>query len=134
MDLDLKETNITLKSFTCYVQQTRYNLVPAGTPKLGLELLAISNALGGEVGELQNIVKKIILTRAFYAESDLHDKFVLEAGDALHYLCSLIQIAGYNIEHVMACNVQKLDARKQAQLEAQDQAAVFPSTAPQPRA
>lgn len=132
MDLDLKEPTVTLNSFMCYVQQTRCNLVPAETSKIGLEFLALSNALGGEVGELQNTVKKIIYNRVFYAESDLHDKFVLEAGDTLHYLFSLIQLAGYNIEYVMACNVQKLTARKQAQLEAQDQAAVFPSTATQP--
>src|SRR4051812_23169470 len=110
--LELKEPNITLKSFACYVSESRDTMVHEKNMSTALEFLAVSNAFGGEAGELQNIVKKIIRHGVFYDVNGLHQEFVLEAGDALHYLISLIQLAGYNLETVMAANVQKLDARK----------------------
>jgi hypothetical protein len=126
--LNLAETNINLKAFTRYVIDSRYKMVHEKNLETALEFLAISNALGGEVGELQNIVKKIIKNGDFYNDSDLHDKFVLEAGDALHYLVSLITAAGYTLEFVMSCNVQKLDARR-AENEAQETAVLTETTA-----
>lgn len=119
MDLQLTRQNITANSFARYVSNSRYQMVPTNTDPQALECLAVSNAFGGEAGELQNVVKKIIKGGVFLQDSDLHEKFVLEAGDALHYLVSLIQLAGYSVEEIMARNVQKLDARKQAKFEAQ---------------
>ena len=49
---------------------------------------------------------------------------------ALHYLLSLIDLAGYNVEYIMACNVQKLDERKMRN-EAQANETVLSSTSPQ---
>lgn len=126
--LDLKEPNINIKSFLRYIKDERVSLIHESNLHSALEFLAVSNALGGEVGELQNIVKKIIKSGCFYTDSDLHDKFILEAGDALHYLLSLIDLAGYNVAYIMSCNVQKLDARKAAN-EAQERA-VLTSIAP----
>lgn len=119
--------NVRMQSFVDYVHTSRYQMVPDNSTGMALEFLAVSNALGGEVGELQNIVKKIIREGVFDCDSTLHDKFVLEAGDALHYLLSLIDLAGYNLDFIIACNVQKLDNRKQAQIEAQE-AAVLSTT------
>ena len=129
--LELKEPNINVTSFMKYIRDSRVSLVHEKNLAHALEFLAVSNALGGEVGELQNIVKKIIKSGCFYTDSDLHDKFILEAGDALHYLLSLIDLAGYNVAYIMSCNVQKLDARKQEH-EAQERA-VLTSIAPQSR-
>lgn len=118
--LALKEPNITIQSFAQYVRESRVSIIHKDNLDSAFEFLAVSNALGGEAGELQNIVKKIIKHGVFYSDHGLHGEFVLEAGDVLHYLISLIQLGGYNLETVMAANVQKLDARKQAQLEAQE--------------
>lgn len=126
-DLQLKEPNITVKSFVHYIKDSRYSMVPVGTPQTALEFLAVANAFGGEAGELQNIVKKIIKADCFLTNSELHDEFVLEAGDALHYLLSLIDLAGYNVEYIMACNVRKLDERKMRN-EAQANETVLSST------
>jgi hypothetical protein len=117
--LELVEPNITAKSFTRYIVESRYPMIHPNNPGTALEFLAVSNALGGEVGELQNIVKKIIREGVFYSDTELHQAFVLEAGDSLHYLLSLIQMAGYNVEHIMACNVTKLNERKKAHEEVQ---------------
>lgn len=109
--LELKEPNIALKSFGDYVRDSRFNIVHANNTQASIEFLAVSNAFGGEAGELQNVVKKIIRKGVFCQDDQLHAAFVLEAGDALHYLLSLIQLAGYNVEHVMSCNVRKLEER-----------------------
>lgn len=78
-----------------------------------IELLAYSNAFGGEAGELQNIVKKIVKNDALQnGKSDLFDKFVLEAGDVLWYLTKLVLLMGYSLDDVMQINIGKLDARK----------------------
>ena len=111
--------SVTLSKFVSYVQQAHTPLVPVYASQHVLQFLATSNALGGEVGELQNIVKKIVKSSSMYSDSELHQKFVLEAGDAMHYLISLVTLAGYSMEYVMACNMQKLDARKAEEFEAQ---------------
>lgn len=83
------------------------------------EVLALSNALGGEVGELQNVIKK------FYRDQHpLGDAFVAEAGDALHYLVRLIvfMCGPKGVEFIMDENKRKLDARR---------AATYPPETPQ---
>jgi len=120
MRLKIFETQIDLHSFGLYVRDNRHSLIHQDSwTAPALELLSVSNALGGEVGELQNIVKKIIRDGVLCKDHQLHDAFVLEAGDVLHYLLSLIQLSGHTPEHVMVENVRKLEARKQAQIEAQ---------------
>ncbi len=128
-DLQLKEPNITVNGFLNYIRDNRVQMVPTTATPAELEFLAVSHALGGEVGELQNIVKKIIKHRMFYLDCDLHDKFVLEAGDALHYLLSLIDLAGFKAEYIMACNVVKLDERRKTH---EAQATVLPSATAEP--
>jgi NTP pyrophosphatase (non-canonical NTP hydrolase) len=103
-------------------------MVPEMLSQREYEFLAISNAFGGEAGELQNIVKKIIRGEHFYSTSDLDEMFVLEAGDALHYLVSLITLFGYDVEFIMDANKKKLEARKQ---EAREKENIRPKAAPQ---
>ena len=106
------EQRDNIKDFTYYVVTHRRSLIHEDTSRLALQFLALSNAFGGEAGELQNIVKKIIRHGVLVKDSGLHDKFVEEAGDALHYLFSLINIAGYSVEHIMRANIAKLDKRR----------------------
>lgn len=78
-----------------------------------IELLAFSNAFGGEAGELQNIVKKIVKNDVLFSlDSDLPEKFLYEAGDVLWYLTKVIMLMGYSLDEVMQANIDKLDARK----------------------
>lgn len=81
-----------------------------------IEFVAYANAFGGEAGELQNVVKKMVKQDALYGDSfydsDLPIMFLYEAGDALWYLTKLIMLAGYSLEEVMQANIEKLDARR----------------------
>lgn len=108
---------MTFDEFTAYVKESRYQMVPEMLSQKEYEFLAISNAFGGEAGELQNVVKKIIKGENFYETTDLDQMFVHEAGDALHYLVSLITLYGYTVEDVMDANKRKLEARKLEALE-----------------
>lgn len=121
---------VSPEEFLLYVTRNRVPLVPVGSDKTVLEFLAISNALGGEVGELQNIVKKIVKDGVYFADHPLHDKLVLELGDALHYLFSLISHIGFNLSYVMARNIEKFEARKQE--HEKTRSAVLPETASKP--
>lgn len=109
---------VSFVQFAEYVQQSKSRMVPENTSERALEFLAVSNAFGGEAGELQNICKKMIRGGSFEDITDLDSEFVLEAGDALHYLVSLIILAGYRPEFVMACNIEKLNERKRLNEEA----------------
>lgn len=114
---DILKRTITLQAFKEYVCIHRVEMVPAArslkyTDSLHVEALGISNALGGECGELQNIVKKLVRSNTLLAENDLHEEFILEAGDTLHYLVSLITLLGYSLEEVMTQNIIKLDERR----------------------
>lgn len=75
------------------------------------ELLALSNALGGEVGELQNVIKKL-----YRDDRPVGEEFIHEAGDVLHYLVRLIILMADDdgVEFVMDENKRKLDARRAA--------------------
>ena len=78
-----------------------------------LKLIYLSNALGGEVGELQNVVKKITaIPGGFVNDHALMDEFVKEAGDVLWYLFRIIGHAGYTVEYVMHRNEYKLHERE----------------------
>lgn len=97
-----------LTEFEEYVALRSRPMIPHVTDPVSLELLAVSNALGGEVGELQNIVKKLLRD----GESlDLAHKFLLEAGDVLHYLTRLINARGYSVKEVQDANIDKLETR-----------------------
>lgn len=83
-------------------------MVPMGTHPRFIELLAVSNAFGGEAGELQNIVKKLLRDGA---STELYGKFVFEAGDCLHYLTRLVNSLGYTLAEIQQANIDKLEAR-----------------------
>lgn len=99
-----------MTDFETFVATSSRPMIPKGTrPYFVKEMLPVSNALGGEIGELQNIVKKIIRDGE---SKDLNQKFVLEAGDALHYLTRLVNCYGFTMEYIQNCNIAKLEARK----------------------
>jgi hypothetical protein len=92
------------------------------------EVLALSNALGGETGELQNIVKKIVQQDVFLTPHVLHDQFILEAGDVMWYLCRLIQVSGYTVDFVMQANMDKLRKRANEETSSKPSPSFEPST------
>ncbi len=104
------EVDITI--FQRYVDEETRPLINARRTDEVCEFLAVSNALGGEVGELQNIVKKIVRGGYFYDTHNLHDELILEAGDVLHYFLRLLRAANIDLDTVMEANIAKLEERK----------------------
>jgi NTP pyrophosphatase (non-canonical NTP hydrolase) len=99
-----------MTEFEDYVITNSRPMVPMGTRNyLVAEMLPVSNALGGEVGELQNVVKKIIRDGE---SGDLTQEFILEAGDVLHYLTRLVLNYGFTMEYIQERNIEKLDSRR----------------------
>jgi len=106
---------MTLKKYDTFVDSETRPMI-AHTPLASeIEVLALSNALGGECGELQNVVKKMISKNQFIGSTDLalelNHKFIEEAGDTLWYLFRLIHKAGYTVDEIMQHNITKLTER-----------------------
>lgn len=76
-------------------------------PVTQAESLCIMTAgLGGEVGEALEHVKK------FVRDGRLPDQeFLLECGDALHYLTRLLGEFGFTLQEAIDANVEKLNFR-----------------------
>ncbi len=79
----------------------RMNFVPQTR-----EYLAI--ALGGEVGEVLNEIKKEIRPNSL----SRRDNIGLEIGDSLYYLTALAKRYGFSLEEIMRLNIDKLEKRR----------------------
>ena len=69
--------------------------------------------LSGEVGELQELFKKIMFReplRDYYDDESQH-KIKLEMGDVYCYLILLIDEMGFNLDEIQELNLQKLKSR-----------------------
>jgi NTP pyrophosphatase (non-canonical NTP hydrolase) len=74
-------------------------------PREALAMAAIG--LGGETGEVQELVKK-----ALFHERPLDDeRFAEELGDVLWYLAALATVRGLCLSEIAQANVEKLQAR-----------------------
>jgi phosphoribosyl-ATP pyrophosphohydrolase len=73
-------------------------------------LLYWSNGLGGESGEVQNVVKKMV--RDGHAP-ELDVALLDEAGDTLFYLTWLLARQGYSLEDAARHCITKLDRKRQ---------------------
>jgi len=102
---------MTLEEYAKFVRSETRFMVPHEPTQNEIEVLALSNALCGEAGELANVVKKIIYKDVFLKPSPLHDQFVHEAGDFFWYAFRLVQRAGYKVEDILAVNKQRLEAK-----------------------
>ena len=71
------------------------------------EACLASMGLGGESGELIDIVKKHV----FHKTPLDREKLLDEAGDVLHYLTWLLDLYGFSLSAAISANRKKLDAR-----------------------
>lgn len=77
-------------------------------PELSDDQQKLNAALGlGEVGELQNIIKKEL----FHDHDARPDQVLDEAGDVLYYIDWVLDIYGFTLEDAFNHNSAKLSAR-----------------------
>jgi len=104
-----------LEKYEKFVQSEARTMITHNLSPVEIEVLALSNALGGECGELQNVIKKMISKNKFIGSDpvalELNVKFIEEAGDTLWYLVRLIHKSGYNVLDIMNHNIKKLTKR-----------------------
>ena len=75
-------------------------------------LLYLSNALGGEAGELQNIVKKMYRDRGGIIEEDQRNQIISELGDVLWYVAAISSELGIKLSDVAYENRLKAIQKK----------------------
>ena len=83
---------------------------PDGFVRAKVEMSSIgltAMGLGGEAGEVLEILKKGILHQHDYSAGDLAN----EIGDCLWYLAGLCTIYGLDIGRIMESNIAKLEQR-----------------------
>ncbi len=84
--------------------------LPVNSETAQYGILYQSNGLGGESGELQNIVKKII------RDGDTPERrqaLLLEAGDVLFYMRQLLEELGFTMADAAQSQLDKLDLMRQ---------------------
>ena len=80
----------------------------AGLTKINLgDVLNASLGLSGEVGELNDQIKKWI----FHEKSLDENHLMKELGDVLWYVALMADAFGWNLDDIMEMNIKKLEAR-----------------------
>ena len=74
------------------------------------QLLYASNSLGGELGEFQNVVKKVYRDDDGDPTGRMMD-LVSEMGDILWYWCHVCEILDLEPKDIMKINIEKLKRR-----------------------
>ncbi len=97
-----------MNSFERYVVNASRPMALHPLTKWETEVLCVSHALSGEVGEAQNLIKKALRD----GQEVVTKKLLLEIGDVHHYLTRLILALGYTTDQIEAMNVDKLSAKQ----------------------
>lgn len=100
-------------TFTAYQILARETAIYPERGKLG-GLLYTTIGLGGEIGEIQNKVKKILRDNNGEVSDIQRKDIASELGDILWYLSATCDELGIALAGVAIANIQKLSARKSA--------------------
>ncbi len=74
-------------------------------------LAYLALGLGGEAGEIQNKLKKVL--RGDYSADTIKDDLGAELGDVLWYLAMLADTLGLDLDVIAQANLDKLASRQQ---------------------
>lgn len=74
-------------------------------------LAYLALGLGGEAGEIQNKIKKVL--RGDYPAEAIRDDLQAELGDVLWYLAVLADALGLSLAEIAQANLDKLASRQQ---------------------
>ena len=99
-----KETELSLNEYQ------RFALSTAIYPN-DRDIKYLALALGGEVGEAQDKVKKVIRDKGGRFERKNLDAIALELGDALFYMSLLAHAINYDLSEIAQMNIDKINGR-----------------------
>ena len=74
-------------------------------------MIQASNSLGGEVGELQNVVKKIYRDHNANITDKMREELKEELGGVMWYYLNFCEIAGIDPEEIFNYNIKQLQKR-----------------------
>lgn len=91
----------------------RKALTTAIYPNIGKNWIYPLIGLGGEFGEIQNKLKKVIRDKDGLIDCETKHEITLELGDLMWYVVILCYELNIDPETVLDCNCVKLSSRKQ---------------------
>jgi NTP pyrophosphatase (non-canonical NTP hydrolase) len=105
--IQLKKEIIVALTLSDYQQTARKTLLVENEHLLAYLALG----LGGEAGEIQNKLKKVL--RGDYSADTIKDDLGAELGDVLWYLAVLAETLGLDLGSIAQANLDKLASRQQ---------------------
>ena len=99
--------NDTYQSWALTIENQNFEAIKARMTDENIRLMHAALGIGGEAGELVDLIKKTIL----YGKVLDKDKAVKEAGDILWYMAVLLDTIGSSFDEVMQANHDKLSVR-----------------------
>jgi NTP pyrophosphatase (non-canonical NTP hydrolase) len=96
-----------IKEFQKLSKRTMGVPVTGTIEEFQLMLCNYAMGLGGESGEVQDVLKKWIHHKHPYDEM----KLIKEMGDLMHYWCGICTMLHLDIDEIFAVNLQKLKER-----------------------
>ena len=81
-------------------------------PNAGDNLYYPALGLGGEVGEMQNKIKKVMRDDGGELHEEVRQNLITELGDVLWYCAALAMELNVDLEEVAQRNLDKLSSRK----------------------
>ena len=91
---------------------TEYEVFQKLTQKKDFDLKYFALGLGGEVGEVQNEIKKMERDDDNILTEDRKENIKKELGDVLWYLTGLCNNIGCNLKDILKTNIKKLKKKK----------------------
>lgn len=101
-------------SFNDYQDETAATAIyPDAGSGNELALAYVALGLGGEAGEVQGKIKKVIRDDGGIVSDEKREQIIDEAGDVLWYLARIATECGVSLEQMAQRNVAKLLSRKE---------------------
>jgi len=95
--------------FKEYQEQSRETAI---YPDVGDNWVYPALGLGGEVGEIQEKLKKVIRDKAGVIDDEIRALLAKELGDVLWYISQLASELGLSLDSIAGSNIEKLRSRQ----------------------
>lgn len=91
----------------------KYSEFQQNTQKKQFDIKYMALGLGGEVGEVQNDIKKLERDDNNQLKEDRRNKIITELGDTMWYFTGICNQIGCSLQEVLENNMEKLSQRNQ---------------------